>query len=114
MAIQYIVVTSHKIDYPKPIQFSTSDMLLLGKRDTEYPGWIWATTPDQNEGWAPESLIKRTSSNSGIALAEYTAQELDTNIGDLVLCTDELHGWLWVENDSGESGWVPKDSVGAT
>ena len=111
MVIRYIVVTSHKSDYPDPIQFSKSDMLVLGKRDAEYPGWIWVTTLDNNEGWAPESLIERTSSNSGTALAEYTARELDTNIGDLVMCTSELHGWLWIEKDNGESGWVPKETV---
>jgi hypothetical protein len=114
VAIRYVIVTSHESTYSDPIQFSKGDILVLGKRDTEYSGWIWVTTPDQKEGWAPESQIKRISSNSGTALAEYTARELDTKIGDLVMCTHELHGWLWIEKDNGESGWVPKETVAAT
>ncbi len=109
VAIRYIVISS-----PNPIQFSKGDQLILRKRDTEYHGWIWVTTADNNEGWAPESLIERTSSNSGNALVEYTARELDTHIGDIVSCIRELHGWLWIEKDNGESGWVPKETVAAT
>ena len=90
MAIRYIVISSHTSDFPNPIQFSKGDQLILGKRDTEYHGWIWVTTADNNEGWAPESLIERTSSNSGNALVEYTARELDTHIGDIVSCIKEL------------------------
>ena len=111
MPIRYIVVSSHTVDYPNPIQFSKGDELALGERDTEYFGWIWVTTADNNAGWAPESLIERTSSHSGTALCEYTARELDTHIGDIVSCIRELHGWLWVEKKNEESGWIPKDSV---
>ena len=103
MAIKYIVVTSYKSQYPDPIEFSKGDLLVVGKRDTEYPGWIWVTTSNKNEGWAPETLINKTSTNSGNALAEYTARELDTETGDLLGCTKELHGWVWVENDRGAS-----------
>ena len=113
MAIPYIVIASHRSNYPNPIQFVKGETLVLGKRDTEYPGWVWVTTPSEKDGWAPEPLIERTSINSGTALSEYTARELDTQVGDLVSCVKELHGWLWVEKENGESGWVPKESVGA-
>ena len=114
MTIRCIVVSDHTSHYPDPIQFSKGDEIALGKGDTEYPGWISVITADDNEGWAPQSLIDRTSSHSGIALMEYSARELDVLIGDIVSCIRELHGWLWVENEKGESGWVPKESVAAT
>lgn len=111
---RYIVVSSHTSGYPNPIQFSKGDELNLGECDAEYIGWIRVTIADNNEGWAPESLIARTSSHTGTALSEYTARELDTHIGDIVSCIRELHGWLWVERNDGESGWVPKESVTPT
>jgi len=105
---RYIVVSSHTSDYPNPIQFSKGDELIRGACDAKYIGWIRVTIADNNEGWAPESLIQPTSSHTGTALCEYTARELDTHIGDIVSCIRELNGWLWVERNDGESGWVRK------
>jgi hypothetical protein len=56
-AKQYRVIAPHKASYPDPISFSPSDRLKLGRRDDQYPGWIWTTIADGKEGWAPESLI---------------------------------------------------------
>jgi len=103
----YIIVSGHNSSFPDPIQFSPGDQLTLGKRDAEFPGWVWVTTPSGNEGWAPEALIRRESDSAGVALEGYTARELDTVEGERVFCTRELAGWLWVENQAGQSGWIP-------
>jgi len=104
-------VLAHSSQYPDPIRFSLHDQLVLGKRDTEYPGWIWVKTPSENEGWAPISLIRIISDTSGIAKETYSAKELDTVAGEVLIRHKELDEWLWVENERGECGWVPKKTT---
>jgi hypothetical protein len=105
-------VTGHASSYPEPISFTAGDRLILGRRDTEYPGWIWVTVPGGREGWAPQAYIRLQSRTEGIAACAYTARELDTTAGQRLIVHKELNGWLWVENDEGECGWVPKQSTG--
>ncbi|MEM7112605.1 MAG: SH3 domain-containing protein [Chloroflexota bacterium] len=105
------VQQAHKSDYPNPISFSAGDKLVLGRRDDEYWGWIWTTTPDGNAGWAPDALISIVSPDMGIALETYTAQELDTTVGELVIVLRTLNEWAWVENERGEQGWVPQSTL---
>jgi hypothetical protein len=108
-----IAISQHKSSYPKPVSFEPGDALVLGQRDDVYPGWIWVVSPSGNEGWAPESLIRVTARDSGVALSAYTARELDTQTGERLFSTRELDGWLWVKNEKGESGWIPKETVRA-
>ncbi|MEO8446490.1 MAG: SH3 domain-containing protein [bacterium] len=39
--------------------------------------------------------------------------ELDVNEGCIVSVMKELNGWLWVRNDDGDEGWIPKDNTAA-
>ena len=71
------------------------------------------TTPSGNQGWAPESIIRCESETSGVALEEYTARELDTTEGERVRLIREQAGWLWVENEAGLTGWIPRKSAKA-
>ncbi len=108
-----VAVTPHTSAYPDPIRFQPGDPLVLGERDGEYPGWIRVRTADGNAGWAPEQLIEIQSQTRGVALASYTARELDTEAGEVLVCHRELNGWLWVENSRGATGWVPKRTTDA-
>ena len=113
MAIDCIAITPHRSNYPDPIRLEAGDAVVLGRKDEQHPGWIWVISPTGNEGWAPESLIRIDTPDSGVATNAYTARELDTQVGERLSCKSELHGWLWVENEKGESGWIPKESVRA-
>ena len=111
--MRVIALTAHASAYPNPIRFEAGDRLVLGERDDEYPGWIRVTTADGNEGWAPEQSVDSLSRTEGLAIENYTARELNTVTGETLVCRRELNGWLWVENDRGESGWVPKKTTDA-
>ena len=109
--MQYTVNTRHESNYPDPIQFTPGDRLVLGRRDDQYPGWVRVTISSGSEGWAPESRIRVESEHEGVATADYDARELDTRVGERVICIEELHGWLLVQNEDGQTGWIPKETA---
>jgi SH3-like domain-containing protein len=100
------VVRQHRSAYPDPVTFEPGDRLEAGRRDKQYPGWIWVTTADGREGWAPEQYLDLQQSPA-VALVQYSARELDTEPGDEVERLEALNGWLLVCNARGECGWVP-------
>jgi hypothetical protein len=53
--MQYVITTPHTSRYPNPVELSRGDRVVLGKRDTEYPGWFRIIDQRGNEGWAPKN-----------------------------------------------------------
>ena len=111
--MQVLAIIAHRSAYPDPISFEPGDVLMLGERDDEHPGWIRVCTTDGKAGWAPEQYIDASSATRGIATATYIARELDIVAGEALLVHHELNDWLWVENARGDTGWVPKGSTDA-
>ena len=104
-------VVSHTSRYPDPISFEPGDPLVLGDRDSEYPGWVWVTIPSGQAGWAPQPYLRALSRTEAVGTARYTARELDTTGGQPLIVHAELNEWLWVENPDGEFGWVPRKTT---
>ena len=105
--MRLIVVERHKSNYPNPIHFKKGERLSVGKKDSEFEGWIWVKTQDENQGWAPVQYLKLEDENNAIATHDYTAREIDTCEGDALLLEYELNGWGWVLKLDGSCGWVP-------
>jgi len=103
---QYRSVKPWQVIYPDPLRGAAGDRLALGRRDDEFPGWVWATAADGRAGWVPESWL-RAEGESGVLLRDYTAAELPLVPGDVVSGELELNGWLWATNAAGYDGWVP-------
>jgi hypothetical protein len=106
----YRAVKPWAVHYSDPITGAAGDRLALGRRDDEYPGWIWATAADGRAGWVPESWL-RVEGESGVLLRDYTAAELPLEPGDVVRGETLESGWLWAANKAGEWGWVPVDHL---
>jgi len=109
--MQIRVIKPHTSVYPDPIEFEKGDKLTLGRKDTEYSGWIRVITKLGKEGWAPEQYISVISSGEGIGKESYTARELNTKIGEELVALKEINEWYWVVNTMGESGWVPVETT---
>ncbi|SHH97919.1 SH3 domain-containing protein [Ferrimonas marina] len=108
--MQFLVINPHSSQYPNPIQFNAGEQVSLGVEDTEFPGWVRTTTGDGNQGWAPKSYF-RVENGEAIALCDYSARELDTQVGEHLTLKQSLLGWGWVENAQGERGWVPLNTL---
>lgn len=107
---QYRAVKPWKVVYTDPVCGVVGDRFALGRRDDEYPGWVWATSADGRAGWLPESWL-RVEGESGVLLCHYTAAELPLEPGDVISGELVLNGWLWAINTVGQEGWVPLDCL---
>ena len=108
------VVVAYQTPYLEPIELEAGEIVRLGGRDEEYPGWIWTKAKSGREGWAPASIFEAdASAESAIVLENYSARELDTSEGEELVVRRELSGWYWVLNSGGNEGWVPKNTVSA-
>ena len=106
----YRAIKPWPVHYPDPIRGAAGDRLALGRRDDEYPGWIWATAADGRAGWVPESWLC-VEGEYGVLRRDYTAAELSLAPEEAVSGVLELDGWLWATNAAGEWGWVPLDCL---
>ncbi len=110
--MNFIATSEHRSNYPRPIAFEPGDLLKLGEADSEYPGWVWVTTPDGNQGWAPEQyLAVHENSLEASANQSYSAYELDTQVGERLEVLQELNQWVLVRNSTGNIGWVPRETT---
>lgn len=108
----WIVHIAHISTYSNPISFWSGDQIKVSVLDDQYPGWMWVTTIDGNQGWAPIQYLELDNvEKTAIALHDYSANELDTTRGESLVMHYELNGWAWVENEKKECGWVPMNTI---
>jgi hypothetical protein len=108
------VIKSYQAQYPDPIVIHRGETVSLGRRDAEYPGWIWATSLlTGKSGWVPEHFLSPGESPRAIARRDYSARELDVVEGAVVSVIEEVLGWSCVVTESGDSGWVPQSHLAA-
>lgn len=101
------VVRDYRTQYTYPIRFAAGEIVTLGARDSEWPAFIWTTTADGNAGWAPVDWLTPLGGGRAEALRDYSAQELDVDVGDEIVPHHELGGWWWCERADRQCGWIP-------
>ncbi|MCP8466130.1 SH3 domain-containing protein [Pseudomonas sp. ZM23] len=115
--MHYRVIHSHRSEFPQPITFARGAPLAVGERYTgaeAWDDWYFCTTPGQAGGWVPSQVFRLTGDGVGEALEDYTARELDVDIGERLLGTRQFGGWVWCSRVEGEeSGWVPLECLRA-
>ncbi|KAA3614253.1 MAG: ligand-binding protein SH3 [Planctomycetota bacterium] len=109
--MEVTVTKPHRSHYPNPIELHPGEEVSVVTEDPSHPGWIRVRTSDGNEGWAPKDYLQESSNAKATALVKYTARELNTDEGEKLIVHSELHGWIWVENQNGQCGWVPRETV---
>lgn len=107
--MKYMVIESHRSEFPEPITFTRDTPLVVGERyegDEGWDHWYYCETAGQQGGWVPAQVIGMTAPGQGVALEDYTAREMDAQVGEELEGTRQLNGWVWCEK-LGCSGWVP-------
>lgn len=114
----YRVIQAHHSEYPEPITFSKGARLTVGEAYDGPEGWdhwLLCAIPGQQAGWVPEQLLDVASDATAYAKEDYTARELNVQIGEQLSGSRIVNGWLWCESPSrAESGWVPLANLEAT
>ncbi|WP_370601368.1 SH3 domain-containing protein [Pseudomonas nitroreducens] len=108
--MQYDVIRPHRSEYPEPITFSKGTALTVDERyegEEGWQDWYFCSTAGQKDGWVPAQVFQLTAPGAGIAMEDYTARELDVEVGERLEGGRELGGWRWCSRGDGESGWVP-------
>ncbi len=110
MPMQYEVIQPHRSEYPEPITFAKGAALAVGERyegEAVWQDWYFCSTAGQKDGWVPAQVFRLTAPGAGVATEDYTARELDVELGERLEGGRELGGWRWCSRAGGESGWVP-------
>jgi len=73
----------------------------------DWPNWVLCHGNDQ-EGWVPKQILD-LNGNMAVVSENYTAREMNLSIGEIILGSSELNGWVWaVKKEEPEiSGWAP-------
>jgi RimJ/RimL family protein N-acetyltransferase len=105
-----LVRTAYTNAYPDPIRLTTGQTVSVGRRDTEFPGWIWTQPSTGDAGWAP-TVYLAISGGHATVLQDYAAIELDLTAGETVTVLRLLGSWAWIRKGSDGEGWVPDSHI---
>lgn len=112
---EYRVIEEWKSNYPNPIILKSGENVIIDNTkindEIDWKGWVWCITKN-NAGWVPEQILtskKTTNSLSNAFVSEdYSANELNVSIGDIVMGCKFLNGWLWCQKENSNIfGWLP-------
>jgi len=105
------VIAAYESPYIDPCTFSAGEELTIGKRESEWDGWVWCTNQEGKSRWVPEVYVERRG-DTCVMLRDYEATELSVSVDEkLVVTGEEESGWVWCTNQTGQSGWVLWDNV---
>lgn len=106
-----IVIKQHISQYPNPIIVDAGDIVITGREDSEWIGWVFCTNIQSNvSGWVPQQIISVDSADRGIILEDYSAVELNVLPEQQVSIERELNGWAWC-CDGEQRGWLPLEKL---
>jgi len=114
MKLKYCnVISDYKSPYTEPLKIRKGESLQIGKKESEWSGWVWCMNKDGMERWVPRNYLEINGSSS-IMLQDYEATELTVFIGEELVIEKEESGWGWVYNKEGKKGWIPLENIKIT
>lgn len=89
-----------------PIRLEPGDEVTVGVADHAWPGWVWATDRNDNDGYVPEEILEPLGEGRFAAITAYDPTVLTIKRGDRIESLRQIHGWHWCRNERDEEGWV--------
>jgi uncharacterized protein YgiM (DUF1202 family) len=105
-----VVVTAYETPYPDPLKLAQGEVLTIGDRKSDWPGWVWCTDSSGKQGWVPESWLGRNGDRA-VLKRDYDATELTVAEGDELVVLAEESSWFQCRTTDGTVGWVPRENV---
>ena len=105
------VIRPHITNDPRPVRFTTGEVLSLGHHDRQWTTYVWCTDQSGHAGWVPDFYLEVTGQHEGVALRDYDATELTVSKGELLEVLEEAGGWVRCRASGGLEGWLPGDNV---
>lgn len=98
---------SHQIPARPSIQLAAGEQVVVVKRDTRWPAFVFVTAAS-GEGWVPARNLS-VDQGAAVVVTPYDTAELAVRKGDFVTVVerDDDSGWWWCCSASGAEGWVP-------
>ncbi len=99
--------SGHEVPAREPIRLVTGDEVTVGRRDTQWPAFVFVTGPS-GEGWVPSRHLS-AEAGTAVVIIPYDTTELELAPGEevAVLERDDTSGWWWCRRADGVEGWVP-------
>ncbi len=90
-----------------PLTLLQGQFVRLGRRDADWPGWVWVTAEDGRGSYVPEEVVKATTGDQAEVVHPFQAHDLSVKKGERVTSLREVKGWHWCRNEAGGEGWLP-------
>jgi hypothetical protein len=99
--MRYIILEDRISDYPNPIILKKNQKVRIGQvyQSDKWKNWIRCYSED-NEGWVPEQIVRRTNDEFGIIMEDYSANELSVKKNDSIHLIRRMNGWILGYNDN--------------
>ncbi len=102
-----IATSDYEVIDRSPLVLAPGDSVRLGKRDADWPGWIWVTAINGRGSHAPEDILTASDDGTAKVTQPFQARDLSVVSGESVTSLREVKGWHWCRNEKGEEGWLP-------
>jgi len=105
------VTTSRARDHIENIHFRVGDNLAVGRRNLQYPEFVWCAADSGLAGWVFEKRLQMTGPGEAIATTDYDAAHLTVSAGESLTAREHVDSWLRCRNSRGLKGWVRVECV---
>ena len=90
----------------QPLFLKPGDEVRVGRADSAWPGWVWATDGEGHDGYVPWEILRPLDGDRFTATAAFDPTVLTIRRGDALESLSQIHGWHWCRNAHGQEGWV--------
>lgn len=90
-----------------PLTLRIGQNVRLGRRDADWPGWVWVTADDGRGSYVPEEVLDAKDGDTAQVVQAFAAHDLSVKKHQAVTSVREVKGWHWCRNQAGTEGWLP-------
>ena len=102
-----LVTASRARDHIENIRFRSGDALVVGRRNLQYPDFVWCAAEDGHAGWVAESRLQIIGPGEAVAISDYDAAQLTVVKNEVLDVLERTDTWWRCRNGNGAEGWVP-------